>query len=171
MGHGKVHGLYEGLNDVKCAKARGSNLRVHFKNTRETVGALRGMELQKAKRYLVDVIDKKQIVPFRRYNRGIGRHAQLKPFKWSQGCWPEKSARFVLDLLKNAEANAESKKLDTQHLVIDHIQVNQAPTMRRRTYRAHGRINPYVSYPCHMEVILLQKEEAVPKPAEASTKN
>ena len=26
-------------------------------------------------------------------------------------------------------------------LVVDHIQVNQATRIRRRTYRAHGRIN------------------------------
>ena len=26
-------------------------------------------------------------------------------------------------------------------LVVEHIQVNAAPKMRRRTYRAHGRIN------------------------------
>lgn len=31
--------------------------------------------------------------------------------------------------------------LDTDHLVIEHIMVNAAPKMRRRTYRAHGRIN------------------------------
>ena len=31
--------------------------------------------------------------------------------------------------------------LDTDHLVIESIQVNAAPKMRRRTYRAHGRIN------------------------------
>ena len=31
--------------------------------------------------------------------------------------------------------------LDVDSLVIEHIQVNAAPKMRRRTYRAHGRIN------------------------------
>lgn len=25
---------------------------------------------------------------------------------------------------------------------------------RRRTYRAHGRINPYQGHPCHIEIIL-----------------
>lgn len=35
--------------------------------------------------------------------------------------------------------------------------------MRRRTYRAHGRINPYMSSPCHLEVILTEKEEYVSK--------
>ena len=31
--------------------------------------------------------------------------------------------------------------------------------MRRRTYRAHGRINPYMSSPCHIEVVLVEKEQ------------
>lgn len=51
-------------------------------------------------------------------------------------------------------------------LVIEHIQVNKAPKMRRRTYRAHGRINPYMSSPCHIEMILTEKEQIVPKPEE-----
>ena len=32
---------------------------------------------------------------------------------------------------------------------------------RRRTYRAHGRINPYQGHPCHIEVILTSTEEEV----------
>ena len=52
-------------------------LRVHFKNTRETAQAIKGMHLRKAIRYLTDVIEKKQIVPFRRFNGGVGRKAQV----------------------------------------------------------------------------------------------
>ena len=79
------------------------------------------------------------------------------------GRWPKKSCEFLLDLLKNAESNAEYKGLDPDHLVIEHIQVNRAPKMRRRTYRAHGRINPFMSSPCHIEVCLVEKEEAFAK--------
>merc|ERR1711860_45749 len=107
-----------------------------------------------------------ECVPFRRYCKGVGRHAQAKNWKagGSLGRWPKKSAEFLLQLLKNAESNAEYKGLDTDHLVIEHIQVNRAPKMRRRTYRAHGRINPYMSSPCHIEVILAEREQAVPRP-------
>ena len=35
--------------------------------------------------------------------------------------------------------------------------------MRRRTYRAHGRINPYMSSPCHIEVVLSEKDQVVAK--------
>ena len=81
---------------------------------------------------------------------------------------PVKSAEFLLSLLKNAEANADTKGLDTSNLIVKHIQVNQAPKQRRRTYRAHGRINPYMSNPCHIEMILTEGDEAVKKGDEDS---
>ena len=82
------------------------------------------------------------------------------------GRWPKKSAEFLLHMLKNAESNAELRGLDVDSLVIGHIQVNEALKLRRRTYRAHGRINPYMSSPCHTEMILTEKEQIVPKPEE-----
>ncbi|CAE8610078.1 unnamed protein product [Polarella glacialis] len=84
----------------------------------------------------------------------------------SQGRWPVKSCKIVLGLLQNAESNAEFKNLDTENLYIQHIQVNVAQCGRRRTYRAHGRIGPYMNVPCHVEMILAEKEEAVEKPEE-----
>merc|ERR1711941_181228 len=150
-------------NATKAAKARGSNLRVHFKNTREAAQAIKKMPLNRATTYLKNVINMKEIIPFRRFMGGVGRHAQAKVHGTSQGRWPKKSTEFLLHLLKNAESNAEYRGLDADHLVIDHIQVNRAPKMRRRTYRAHGRINPYMSSPCHIEVILGEKEDVVSK--------
>lgn len=32
---------------------------------------------------------------------------------------------------------------------------------RRRTYRAHGRINPYQGHPCHVEIILSATDSEV----------
>merc|ERR1712126_726678 len=119
--------------------------------------------LARAVQCLKNVLDHKEIVPFRRFMGGVGRHAQAKVHGTSQGRWPKKSVEFLLDLLKNAESNAEYKGLDADHLVVDHIQVNRAPKMRRRTYRAHGRINPYMSSPCHIELTLVEKEQAFAK--------
>ncbi|MDK0713535.1 50S ribosomal protein L22, partial [Clostridium perfringens] len=113
-------------NPTKSAKARGSYLRVHFKNTRETAQAIKRMHVKRATKYLKNVMAKKEVVPFRRFSGGVGRCAQAKAFKHSQGRWPKKSAEFLLQLLKNAESNAEYKGLDTDHLVIEHIMVNAA---------------------------------------------
>merc|ERR1712209_349309 len=157
-------------NPSKSAMARGSHLRVHFKNTRETAHNIKNMHLRRAVAYLKNVTEQKECVPFRRFNGGVGRCAQAKHWKTTQGRWPKKSAEFLLQMLKNAESNAEFKGLDTDHLVIDHIQVNRAPKMRRRTYRAHGRINPYMSSPCHIEMILIEREQAIAKPEEEPEK-
>ncbi|CAL1541071.1 unnamed protein product [Lymnaea stagnalis] len=151
-------------NPTKSAKARGSYLRVHFKNTRETAQAIKHMHLKRANRFLKNVIGHKECVPFRRFSGGVGRCSQAKQWRAVQGRWPKKSAEFLLQLLKNAESNAELKGLDTEHLVVEHIQVNAAPKMRRRTYRAHGRINPYMSSPCHIELVLAEKETVVARP-------
>ncbi len=92
-----------------AAQARGSDLRVHFKNTRETAFAIKKMSLNKAKKYLEDVVDRKRAIPFRRYTGCIGRTAQAKNEgnPCGQGRWPVKSCEFLLNLLKNAESNAE----------------------------------------------------------------
>merc|ERR1712007_248823 len=157
-------------NPAKSCKARGSNLRVHFKNTRETAQAIKGLHIRKATAYLKDVIDHKRCVPFRRFCGGVGRTAQAKEFKHTQGRWPKKSATFLLQMLKNAESNADLRGLDVDSLVIDHIQVNRAAKMRRRTYRAHGRINPHMSSPCHIEITLVEKEQAFARADEPERK-
>lgn len=90
-------------------QARGSDMRVHFKNTRESAIAIRNMELNKAKKYLEDVLAHKRVIPFHRFCGGVGRTAQAKNEgqTTAQGRWPKKSAEFLLGLLKNAESNAE----------------------------------------------------------------
>lgn len=55
----------------------------------------------------------------------------------------------------------QAKGLDVDNLVVSHIQVNRAMRQRRRTYRAHGRVNPYMSSPCHIELVLSEKDAGV----------
>ena len=97
---------------AKSAKASGSYLRVHFKNTREVAASISGKKLEKAVAFLKDVAEHKQAVPFRRFDGGIGRTAQGKAHGVTRARWPVKSVEFVLGLLKNAEANAEVKGLE-----------------------------------------------------------
>ncbi|CAN3359400.1 large ribosomal subunit protein uL22 [Diutina catenulata] len=153
-------------NPAKSVKAKGNYLRVSFKNTRETAQAINGQNVDKALAYFERVLTHDDVIPFRRFNSSIGRTGQAKKYGTPFGRWPEKSVRFIKDLLINAKANAEAKGLDTTKLIISNIQVNQAPKMRRRTYRAHGRINAYQSSPSHIELIVTEEEDVVEKPKE-----
>merc|ERR1719390_375315 len=127
------------------------------------------MNLRNAQKYLEAVCEKTRCVPFRKHCKGLGRTAQAKEFKMSQGRWPIKSCKIVLDLLRNAESNADFKNLDSDNLSVSHIQVQRAQGGRRRTYRAHGRINPYQSSPCHIQMICQEKDEDVEKTEEEKT--
>mmetsp|Transcript_20891 Transcript_20891/g.30999 ORF Transcript_20891/g.30999 Transcript_20891/m.30999 type:complete len:194 (-) Transcript_20891:21-602(-) len=146
-------------------KARGSQLRTHFKKMHEVGAFIRGMKIEAAIKYLEQVLDKERAIPFKHFRAGCGRHAQAKLIKapGDQVGWPEKSCKYMLDLLTNLKANAEAKGLNVDETFIRHVQVNMAVKMRRRTYRAHGRINPYMCHPCHVELWAEQKGEKVEK--------
>ncbi len=153
----------------RSAKSRGSHLRVHFKHCREVCHTIKGLPLAKAKKFLEAVLEKKAAVPFTKFTGGVGRHAQGKSLNApGDKCrWPQKATRIILDLLKNAEANADAKGLDADKLFIAHTQANAAIKQRRRTYRAHGRMGPYMSNPAHIEVILTEKKDNVAKAPES----
>jgi len=88
-----------------ASRSRGEYLRTHFKNMREVAAALRGkpyvrvvhgrerltaavligLKLTKAYNYLEDVKEHKQVIPFRRFNGGVGRASQAKQFGATQG--------------------------------------------------------------------------------------
>lgn len=86
-----------------------SLLRLLLPSPVQAAFALRKMELIKAKKYLEDVLAHKRAIPFRRYSGNVGRTGQAKNegAPAGQARWPAKSAEFLLNLLKNAESNAE----------------------------------------------------------------
>lgn len=138
------------------AKCRIDDLRAHYKNTYNTARACRGLNLLKAITYMERVLTHEAIIPFRRYTGGPGRHAMCKNFNHHNGRFPEKSVRNVINLLKNLKSNAEAKMLDAEKCKITHVCVQRAVSGRRRTYRAHGRISPYLSSNCHVEFHVTQ---------------
>ena len=148
---------------AKSAKARRDDMRTSYKNTFEVASSIRGKVIADAYHYLREVLDHKSIIPFRRHCIGVGRKAQANHLKANQGRWPEKSIKEVLQVLRNVRLNAKNKGLDLEKCVINHIQVNKAQCGRRRTYRAHGRITPYLSHNCHIEMFVTEKAEDVKK--------
>ena len=150
---------------AKAAKASGKDLRLHYKNTYETAKAIKGLSIAKAKQYLKDVLAHRRCVPFTKHYGGIGRTGQAAEFGKTLGRWPEKSVKVVLGLVNNIEANANAKNL--KNLVLDHVQVDRAPKGRRRTYRAHGRIGPYLSSQTHIQMYASEKAVDVKKEGKA----
>ena len=147
--------LTEALDPEKTAKARGREIKVSHKHSREVCKTIKGMTLTNAKTFLRDVIDKKKPVPITRYNKKDGhRHGLVKAFS---GRYPIKAAAKILTILESAEANAENKNLDTDRLTILHAAAYPGSKMKRFTPRAHGRASPKYETLTHIEIVLNEK--------------
>ncbi|RLJ03407.1 MAG: hypothetical protein DRP11_00825 [Candidatus Aenigmatarchaeota archaeon] len=96
------------------AKAAVISAQVSTKKSALLCRKIRGMNLQKAKAFLEDLIAKKRDIDGKHYtNTAIG----------------------LLELLRSAESNAEFKGLDKEKLKIRMITAEKGPTRRRRKRR------------------------------------
>merc|ERR1711898_382 len=84
-----------------------------------------------------------------------------KNYHHHNGRFPEKSVKHVRGLLVNLKSNAEAKGLDVEKCMVSHVATQRAVSGRRRTYRAHGRISPYLASNCHIEFHCLEKADKV----------
>jgi large subunit ribosomal protein L22 len=147
-----------GLDKDKTAIASGRDLKCSHKHSREICRTIKGMTLEQAKKFLEQVILLKQAVPMRRFGklnphrRGLGEQ-----FKWDIGKFPEKSARFIYEVLSNAESNAEYKGLDTEKCRIIHAATSMGRKIKRYIERAHGRSTPFYDIMTHVEIVLLEE--------------
>jgi len=146
-----------GLDPETTAKSSGRELRISHKAAREICQTMKGMTLDQAKQHLNKVIQKKQPIPFKRYNKKLGhRHGLEKAYA---GRYPVKAAQKILKVLEGAEANAEAKGLDIERLKIIHAVAYKGMKVKRYTTRAFGRSSPKFQTPTHVELVLEQTEE------------
>ncbi len=147
-----------GLDEARVAKASGRELRISHKAAIEICNAIKGMKLQQAKQFLRAVIAKEQPVPYRKYNHKVGHKRQLKGGAYA-GRYPVKAANKILQVLENAEANAEDKGFDIENLRIIHASAYPGMKMKRYMPRAFGRSSPKFETLTHVEIVL-EKEVA-----------
>ncbi len=142
------------------ARAMGRELPISRKQSIEICNAIRKKYLHEAKIILQDAAAQKKAIPFRRFNRDTGHKPKIGP-----GRFAVKASGHILRLIKDAEANAQFKGLNTSQLIIEHISVKRAPTAwhygrqsRRRMRRAH------------IEIVVAQKAAAKKEQKSKGTK-
>ena len=74
----------------------------------------------------------------------------------------QKAAGMVKKVLQSAIANAENNDgCDVDELVIDHIYVNEGPTLKRISPRAKGRADRIFKRTCHITVQVKENWETL----------
>ena len=146
---------YQDEAGVNVARARGVELPISPKKTYEVLNAIRGLPLARARAVLEDVTEVRRAIPFRRYNQETAHRRGIGP-----GRFPKKVARAVLQVLKNAEANAEYEGLDTDRLFVKVAASARGRIRKANMPRAHGRATAWHEQTTHVEIVLGEAKEA-----------
>ncbi|HZY92782.1 MAG TPA: 50S ribosomal protein L22 [Thermoplasmata archaeon] len=137
------------------ARARAIELPVSPKKTYEVLNALRGLPVDEARTLLEDVIAERRAIPFRRYNQETAHKRGVGP-----GRYPRKIAKQLLQLLANAEANAEYEGMDTDQLVIKVASCARGRIQKANMPRAHGRATAWNEQTTNVEIVVAEREAA-----------
>ena len=109
---------------------------------------IRNKQTKTAKEILERVIEKKQAVPYKRYNREIPhRRGNI-----AAGKYPIKASETILSLVKNAESNAENKGM-SKNLIITHISAHKGGKQSR-----YGRKMGKRAKRTHIKIIVQEKK-------------
>jgi len=141
------------IESEKSAKAYGYELHCSPKDSTNIVRAIKGMMLEDAKKYLEDVIALKRPVPAVYHKHKIHHRKGIGP-----GSYPEKAARCILMVLKNAENNADYKGLDAENMRIIHASAYRGREIKGYMPRAHGRAADKNEQTTNIEIILEEAE-------------
>jgi len=112
------------------------------------------MNLEKAKIYLKKVIDKKAIIPFKKFNNGVGKSSMLTQNISKQGRYVTKSCLVLLKLLLNITVRTRILKENPGQYFIRDININRNAYRTRTIFRAFGRANRIRSSICSIELVI-----------------
>jgi large subunit ribosomal protein L22 len=137
----------------KCASVYGRDLHVSPKHAREVCKEIVEMSTASAEKYLEEVIALKRAVPYTRFNNEFGHKRGM-----ASGRYPVKASGKVLDLLREAVANAEFKGLDSEKLVIKHASAYPGRRIKRYMPRAQGRSGEHSEITANIELVVEETE-------------
>lgn len=146
---------YASETGVSVARARGQELPMSPKKTYEVLNAIRGKDLERARKILDEAIALKRAIPFRRYNQETAHKKGVGP-----GRYPKKVCEALLGILANAEANAEFQGLDTDRLFIKVAASSRGRIQKASMPRAQGRATAWNEQTTHVEIVLGERKEA-----------
>jgi len=150
MNMGGWNYAFQNFDSTKHVRAAIREKTISHKHAREIAVAIKGLSLEKARDYLLSVIELKRSIPFRRYKNQVGHRSD--PGTMS-GRYPQKAAIEILKLLDNLESNAEYKGIDLDRLKIINATVHKGRLLKRFIPRAMGRATAKNNVFTHVELV------------------
>lgn len=151
---------FEKFDKKTMAIARANNVSASLKKSVELNNVIRGRKASTIVKYLEAVIDKKAVVPFRKYRAEV---AHKKGKGIDTGGYPVNVAKETLKLLKSAMKNANEKDLGEPLYILS---VSSRQGVARHHY---GRTAGTRMKNMNMEIILAVKQDSKKKAPVSNT--
>ena len=110
------------------------------------------MKIGDAKQLLEDVVALKRPIPFKTHITSVSHKKGMGP-----GAYPQKASRYALEVLKNAENNAEYKGLDSENMFVVHISTYKGRVTEGYMPRAMGRSSAWNERTTNVEIIIEER--------------
>ncbi len=145
---------YRSEPGVSVARARGLELPISPKKSYEVLNAIRGRDLEEARALLRGAVEGTRAIPFRRYNQETAHHKGTGP-----GRFPKKVCQQLLQILQNAESNAEYEGLDLDRLYVRVASSARGKITKANMPRAQGRATSWNEQTTNIELVLAERRE------------
>ncbi|HIJ99703.1 TPA: 50S ribosomal protein L22 [archaeon] len=140
-------------------KALVKSERISPKEAYEVANAIRSMSLPRAETFLSNVMEKKEVVPYRRYNRGVAHRKKIGP-----GRYPLNTSKGFMKALKLLRANAVYKGMEADSLELFHVATHRGEiTPGRYKGGAHNHPTVHIELVAKESVSIQKKEEEKPE--------
>ena len=141
---------FQDFDTTKHVRAAIREKSISHKHAREIAVSMKGLSIEKARDYLLDVQTLKRSIPFKRYKNQVGHKSDPGTMA---GRYPVKAATEILKLLDNLESNAEYKGMDLDRLKIINATVHKGRLIKRFIPRAMGRSSAKNDALVHVEFV------------------
>lgn len=150
---------YSRKSGEKSARAQLHDVDASYKDFTQVARAIKGKKVSDAKKILGKAIALEKAIPFHQHAKGSGHRSELGG---KRGRYPKKEAKFCLEMLENALANARSLGLNEEKLFVAHVAAFKGNTFKRhRKFWAnsatlgYGKRAIWADYvTCRAEIIL-----------------
>jgi len=154
----KLGYTYQGTQEG-IVKALVKSERISPKEAYEVANAIRSMSLPRAETFLSNVMEQKEAVPYRRFNRGVAHRKKIGP-----GRYPLNTSKGFMKALNLLRANAVYKGMEADNLKLFHVATHRGEINPGR-YKGGAHNHPTV----HIELVA-KESVSVPKTEEKTEK-
>jgi len=141
--------------EKKLARAQVHDIDASYKDMCEVVRSIKGLPVEEAELLLIKAAAGDMPIWFRKHNKKMGHRSEIGGKK---GRYPMKCSKLALGVLKNAIANANSKGLFGQLVVVQAAANKQLIYPRMAPKGGKPRRSYYVT--CWVEIVLKEKKAA-----------